>query len=855
MKRLVFLLLAIAGSLLARSQTVSATRYDTTIFAPPAGRPGNELIIQNATKARIGAFLQNYSQGRTRFAYAVDSVWVASGSLYARRGDTTLVYALPSGTGAGLTPEEIQDIIGSILGPEFSYNDAANLITIGSVDWGKIANKPPVISFETDPTVPPWVKAITQANIAYWNGKQDALGFTPENVANKSPFSALGLSNTLYPTQRAVKIYVDSIFNTVSATGGDSVFHYVYPLYDSSGFIKIAGYNASQWNAVYNWYQSNPLAPYATILQLNGKQDKLGYTPVPDTFSLTINGQTLQLKGSGQTFTIPGGSGTADSIYFMPRWFYVMAGEGGAMDSVFMDETVDSLIFGSIGKAEAYNTFLKISDYNPQNIFNADLQQGASHTHDANGHSLNFSNGDSLQLGYNHIFLQAPATSLPTDSAYYRDEAGALQYGPINAPPQVSADWLADEGPPQILHKPTKLSDFENDLPASITSASINWPLGMYNSPTTGTVAGGAITFSPVAANQAANTFLGGPLTGTGPPAFRQLGTHDISSTLNLIPFGGIDGKLAVSDSFYYNRATQQLVINGNNNGTVGAGAFNYGSGNNAIATFNTQFYNAGTSSYAGYAATNNIGSSGTFRTYSTAFTDPRFANRTLLISSTGLSFFSYGVIGTNVPTYANYRWYLGITSAPTKPMMQLNTNGHLLVGDTVEVDSGNPLPILQVHKIIADSIVYGAGTLGGGSGSSYTDANARAAISLTTTGTSGAATYNSSTGVLNIPQYTGGGSSSNAIQEVTTGTSATIAVSSDLLINHASTVASFTATLPASPASGQEVAIIAGQAVTSFTVSPNTSQTIVQASTPTTLQAGEAIVYKFYNTKWYRKL
>ena len=35
---------------------------------------------------------------------------------------------------------------------------------------------------------------------------------------------------------------------------------------------------------------------------------------------------------------------------------------------------------------------------------------------------------------------------------------------------------------------------------------------------------------------------------------------------------------------------------------------------------------------------------------------------------------------------------------------------------------------------------------------------NAKPAISLTTTGTSGAATYNSSTGALNIPQYTGGG-------------------------------------------------------------------------------------------------
>lgn len=42
--------------------------------------------------------------------------------------------------------------------------------------------------------------------------------------------------------------------------------------------------------------------------------------------------------------------------------------------------------------------------------------------------------------------------------------------------------------------------------------------------------------------------------------------------------------------------------------------------------------------------------------------------------------------------------------------------------------------------------------------GSDYTDADARAALSLTTTGTSGVATYNSGTGVFNIPNYSDGG-------------------------------------------------------------------------------------------------
>jgi len=46
---------------------------------------------------------------------------------------------------------------------------------------------------------------------------------------------------------------------------------------------------------------------------------------------------------------------------------------------------------------------------------------------------------------------------------------------------------------------------------------------------------------------------------------------------------------------------------------------------------------------------------------------------------------------------------------------------------------------------------------IGEGTNQYFTNSRARSAISLTTTGTTGAATYNSSTGVLNIPQYTGG--------------------------------------------------------------------------------------------------
>jgi hypothetical protein len=51
---------------------------------------------------------------------------------------------------------------------------------------------------------------------------------------------------------------------------------------------------------------------------------------------------------------------------------------------------------------------------------------------------------------------------------------------------------------------------------------------------------------------------------------------------------------------------------------------------------------------------------------------------------------------------------------------------------------------------------------IGEGTNLYYTDSRSRTAISLTTTGTSGAATYDNTTGVINIPQYQGGVTSFN---------------------------------------------------------------------------------------------
>ena len=61
-------------------------------------------------------------------------------------------------------------------------------------------------------------KPISTATQSALDDKQDTLIFTPEDVANKSTDTALGISDTLYPSQNAVKSYVDA-----NSGGGTSV--------------------------------------------------------------------------------------------------------------------------------------------------------------------------------------------------------------------------------------------------------------------------------------------------------------------------------------------------------------------------------------------------------------------------------------------------------------------------------------------------------------------------------------------------------------------------------------------------------------------------------------------------------
>jgi hypothetical protein len=106
--------------------------------------------------------------------------------------------------------------------------------------------------------------------------------------------------------------------------------------------------------------------------------------------------------------------------------------------------------------------------------------------------------------------------------------------------------------------------------------------------------------------------------------------------------------------------------------------------------------------------------------------------------------------------------------------LIDVFVNGSYLNSDSYTASNGTTVVLTDAASLgdILDVIIYSPLSQGfvvtsdqiteGTANKYYTDARARAAISLTTTGTSGGATYNSTTGVLNIPQYQGGVTSFN---------------------------------------------------------------------------------------------
>lgn len=117
-----------------------------------------------------------------------------------------------------------------------------------------------------------------------WENKtvETALGYTPENVANKSTSTSLGTSDTLYPTQNAVKVYADTKFTLPALTSGSVLF---------SNGTTIAQKNASFfWDNTNNRLGINNPTPFSSVTStVNGLEIGI-YNSVGNEGNLTVRG-------------------------------------------------------------------------------------------------------------------------------------------------------------------------------------------------------------------------------------------------------------------------------------------------------------------------------------------------------------------------------------------------------------------------------------------------------------------------------------------------------------------------------------------------------------------------------------
>jgi hypothetical protein len=213
--------------------------------------------------------------------------------------------------------------------------------------------------------------------------------------------------------------------------------------------------------------------------------------------------------------------------------------------------------------------------------------------------------------------------------------------------------------------------------------------------------------------------------------------------------------ELATPTNKYFTDARARGAISLTVTGNSGASTYSSGTGVLNVPTYTlaglggiTATFLSGTSGISYNSGTGVISYSGT------VYTDASI--RALLSGSTGISYnSSTGAISYSGTVY---------TDSSVRALISITTTG-----DSGASTYNNTTGVINVpNYTLAGLGGISYTSLSGGTGISYnsstgaisstitqyTDALARASVSLTTTGTSGASTYNSTTGVFNIPQY-----------------------------------------------------------------------------------------------------
>ena len=178
-------------------------------------------------------------------------------------------------------------------------------------------------------------------------------------------------------------------------------------------------------------------------------------------------------------------------------------------------------------------------------------------------------------------------------------------------------------------------------------------------------------------------------------------------------------------------------------------------------------------------------------------YTDAR-ARASISESVTGLDYNSAtGVFSTTagygIPTTASQtNWdaayndkinSAAVSGTTTKTLTLTQQDGGTITASWTDINTDAVSSVFgRTGAVVATSGDYNTDQVTEGTSNLYfTNARSRSSISLTTTGTSGAATYNSTTGVLNIPSYVGGVTSVNTLTGAVVLTTSNIAEGTNL--------------------------------------------------------------------------
>lgn len=100
------------------------------------------------------------------------------------------------------------------------------------------------------------------------NAKQNSLGFTPENVANKSTsVSTDGTSDTKYPSVKAVKTYIDNSVST-ETENAQSGTSYTFALTDGGKMVTGSNSSPTTFTVPTNSSVGFPIGTRIDVLQI-----------------------------------------------------------------------------------------------------------------------------------------------------------------------------------------------------------------------------------------------------------------------------------------------------------------------------------------------------------------------------------------------------------------------------------------------------------------------------------------------------------------------------------------------------------------------------------------------------------